>query len=265
VRFGLKVRGDDRLKQQSRIEEVLALVHMSDYASRKPNQLSGGQQQRVALARALAVEPHCLLLDEPLSNLDAKLRHEMRTEIRDICKRSGTTTIYVTHDQKEALSVADRIAVMCAGKLVQVGGPGDLYYRPVNSFVADFIGHTNLLDGEVVGRDDDTVAIDPAAGRLIAAAGAAGWAGTVSGPVTVSIRPEQMAIARNGHAASSTRKNRVVGKPIETTFLGEATEHVLQVGDQRLKVIAAPPLFELPAEITVEFDPHDVVVLPRAE
>jgi iron(III) transport system ATP-binding protein len=276
VRFGLKVRGASTAEQQRRIEEVLDLVHMTDYAARKPNQLSGGQQQRVALARALAVNPDCLLLDEPLSNLDAKLRHEMRSEIREICKRSGTTTIYVTHDQKEALSVADRIAVMRAGKLVQVGRPGDLYYRPANSFVADFIGHTNLLDGEVVGRDGDTIAIDTPAGRLVAAAGAdlaatatatAADAAAVGGRVTVSIRPEQMAIARNGQGAvSSTGKNRIVGRPIETTFLGEATEHVLQVGGQRLKVIAAPPLFELPTEITVEFDPHDVVVLPpRAE
>src|SRR5687768_12044277 len=121
VRFGLKVRGTPRDDQHRRLAEVLRLVQMAPYASRKPNQLSGGQQQRVALARALAVNPDCLLLDEPLSNLDAKLRHEMRGEIRRICKTAGFTTIYVTHDQKEALSVADRIAVMRDGKLVQVG------------------------------------------------------------------------------------------------------------------------------------------------
>src|SRR6185437_15317719 len=112
VRFGLSVRGMDRAAQEKRIDEVLKLVQMDKLADRKPNQLSGGQQQRVALARALAVNPDCLLLDEPLSNLDAKLRHEMRTEIRRICKTAGITTIYVTHDQKEAMSVADRIAVM---------------------------------------------------------------------------------------------------------------------------------------------------------
>src|SRR5205085_1465014 len=135
-----------------RIDQVLGLVQMSELAERKPNELSGGQQQRVALARALAVEPDCLLLDEPLSNLDAKLRHEMRTEIRRICKTQNLTTIYVTHDQKEALSTADRIAVMNKGKVVQVGTPADLYHKPVSSFVAGFIGETNLLSGVVISR-----------------------------------------------------------------------------------------------------------------
>src|SRR5438309_8639319 len=122
---------------------------MSEYANRKPGQLSGGQQQRVALARALAVNPACLLLDEPLSNLDAKLRHEMRGEIRRICKTAGFTTIYVTHDQREALSVADRIAVLKGGRLIQVGTPGELYHRPRTSFVAGFVGQTNLLPGRL--------------------------------------------------------------------------------------------------------------------
>src|SRR5689334_21929435 len=143
IRFGLGVRGMSPPDQLQRIEEVLALVQMREFAERKPNQLSGGQQQRVALARALAVRPACLLLDEPLSNLDAKLRHEMRSEIRRICKSAGFTTIYVTHDQKEALSVADRIAVLKAGRVAQVGTPDELYHRPQTSFVADFIGQTN--------------------------------------------------------------------------------------------------------------------------
>ena len=129
VRFGLSVRGMDRTAQDRRVDEVLSLVQLDRLADRKPNELSGGQQQRVALARALAVKPDCLLLDEPLSNLDAKLRQEMRSEIRRICKTGGFTTIYVTHDQKEALSVADRIAVLKDGKLIQVGTPGELYHR----------------------------------------------------------------------------------------------------------------------------------------
>src|SRR5215203_1734449 len=153
IRFGLDVRKLDRAHQDVRIAEVLRLVQMENLGDRKPNQLSGGQQQRVALARALAVRPDCLLLDEPLSNLDAKLRHEMRSEIRRICKTAGFTTIYVTHDQKEALSVADRIAVLRAGRLAQVGTPGELYHRPNSGFVADFIGSTNLLPGRIVGRD----------------------------------------------------------------------------------------------------------------
>jgi iron(III) transport system ATP-binding protein len=139
VRFGLAVRKFDREQQKRRVDEVLSLVRMSELADRKPNQLSGGQQQRVALARALAVNPACLLLDEPLSNLDAKLRLEMRSEIRRICKDGKFTTIYVTHDQKEALSIADRIAILNAGRLEQVGTPAEVYHRPANAFVADFM------------------------------------------------------------------------------------------------------------------------------
>jgi len=254
VRFGLQVRKVTKAEQDRRIDDVLSLVQMEALGDRKPNQLSGGQQQRVALARALAVQPDCLLLDEPLSNLDAKLRHEMRSEIRRICKTAGFTTIYVTHDQKEALSVADRIAVLKAGKLMQVGTPSQLYHEPNSTFVADFIGHTNLLQGEILSRDGQMVQVQTPAGRMTARA-----ADDVPNRVTVSIRPEQMQIARNGHVAQG--RNRIVGRPIETTFLGEASEHVLLVGEQRVTVIAAPPLFEVPAEMAVEFDPDDVVVL----
>jgi iron(III) transport system ATP-binding protein len=139
VRFGLGVRGVNKSEQLVLVDEVLDIVHMREYSSRKPSELSGGQQQRVALARALAVKPACLLLDEPLSNLDAKLRHEMRGEIKGICKSAGLTTVYVTHDQKEALAIADRIAVMRAGRIEQVGTPSDVYHRPVNEFVREFL------------------------------------------------------------------------------------------------------------------------------
>src|SRR5205823_4227957 len=139
IRFGLQVRGLSSAEQNQRVDEALALVQMKEYGHRKPNELSGGQQQRVALARALAVKPACLLLDEPLSNLDAKLRLEMRAEIRRICKSAGVTTVYVTHDQKEALSIADRIAVMRAGSIEQVGTPSDVYHRPASEFVRDFL------------------------------------------------------------------------------------------------------------------------------
>lgn len=255
VRFGLSVRKVDRGEQDRRIDEVLELVQMTPYAARKPNQLSGGQQQRVALARALAVKPDCLLLDEPLSNLDAKLRHEMRSEIRRICKTAGFTTIYVTHDQKEALSVADRIAVLKAGRLAQVGTPSELYHRPRSAFVADFIGQTNLLAGRIVGRAGSSVEIETAAGKFRAA-----HAELNGDNVTISIRPEQMQIVRG---AATNGRNRIVGRPVETTFLGEASEHVLLVGEEKLKVISAPPMFQVPETMTVEFDPEDVVVLTR--
>jgi iron(III) transport system ATP-binding protein len=255
VRFGLKVHGMARPEQDRRIAEVLGLVRMEPYADRKPNQLSGGQQQRVALARALAVDPDCLLLDEPLSNLDAKLRHEMRSEIRRICKTAGSTTIYVTHDQKEALSVADRIAVMRDGKIVQIGRPGDLYHKPANSFVADFIGHTNLLPGTIYSRNCEMVGVDTPAGRFNAATDRK----DLPDRVMLSIRPEQMRIVNATN--TSPASNRMVGKAIESTFLGEASEHVLQVNDFRLKVVSAPPLFDVSGELAVEFDAEDVVVL----
>jgi iron(III) transport system ATP-binding protein len=254
VRFGLDVRGVSSSEQTRRIDEVLQLVQMDKYADRKPNQLSGGQQQRVALARALAVNPACLLLDEPLSNLDAKLRHEMRSEIRRICKTAGFTTIYVTHDQKEALSVADRIAVLKDGKLMQIGSPGELYHRPNSSFVADFIGQTNLFRGKVSARETGSVSLSTPLGTLRAAAAPASVT-----DVTISIRPEQMRVVREDSPRSGW--NLLRGKPIETTFLGEASEHVLQVEQAQVKVISAPPLFDVPEQLVVEFDPRDVVVL----
>ena len=263
VRFGLNVRKVDPREQVKRINEVLKLVQLDHLADRKPNQLSGGQQQRVALARALAVNPDCLLLDEPLSNLDAKLRHEMRSEIRRICKTAGFTTIYVTHDQKEALSVADRIAVLKDGKLAQVGTPSELYHKPSSAFVADFIGHTNLLTGRVIERKDDAVRVETPAGRFLASGGGeASKPSSLPEDVTVSIRPEQMRLTRGG--ATSNGRNVITGRAVETTFLGEASEHVLLVNEsQRIQVICAPPLFDVPEQMSVEFDPQDVVVLAQ--
>jgi iron(III) transport system ATP-binding protein len=254
IRFGLQVRGLSAGEQNQRIDEALALVQMKEYGDRKPNQLSGGQQQRVALARAMAVRPACLLLDEPLSNLDAKLRHEMRSEIRRICKSSGYTTIYVTHDQKEALSIADRIAVMKDGTLAQVGPPGELYQKPRNKFVADFIGNTNLISATITGRNGNRIELNSAAGPMVAIGD-----GDLPKTVTVSIRPEQMQVARGDAPANG--RNRLSGKILQTTFLGEASEHVLLVNETRLRVINTPPIFDPPQQMRVEFDPEDVVVL----
>jgi iron(III) transport system ATP-binding protein len=261
VSFGLEIRGADAADLKSRVDEVLGLVQMEQYADRRPNQLSGGQQQRVALARALAVNPACLLLDEPLSNLDAKLRNEMRSEIRRICKTAGCTTIYVTHDQKEALSIADRIALLQSGKIVQLGTPSQLYHEPKTAFVADFIGNTNLLDGTIVSRNDQQLQIETAAGRFSAIA-----KGPLPDKVRLSVRPEQMRILREGATNGNLGNgnpgvNRVLGKPIETTFLGEASEHVLLVNGHRLRVVSTPPLFDVPETMTAEFDAADVVVL----
>ena len=261
IRFGLRVRKMPADLQRKQIDSVLKLVQMQQYADRRPNELSGGQQQRVALARALAVNPACLLLDEPLSNLDAKLRLEMRSEIRRICKSAGYTTIYVTHDQKEALSVADRIAVLKEGRLVQVGTPADLYHRPANSFVADFIGQTNLIAGIVVGRQGDLLRIETPAG-MISAKGDSPDAKRV----VISIRPEQIHLSRNGEVKTTGQQsetNILRGKLDQTTFLGESSEHVVSVNGQRLKAISSPPLMEATGEVGLQFSATDVMVLPE--
>jgi iron(III) transport system ATP-binding protein len=260
VRFGLDVRKVPADKQTKRVDEVLRLVQMERYADRKPNQLSGGQQQRVALARALAVNPACLLLDEPLSNLDAKLRHEMRSEIRRICKEAGFTTIYVTHDQKEALSVADRIAILRDGRLEQLGTPHELYRQPASSFVADFIGQTNLFKAKIVSRDEAGVSLDSQIGPLRASAAPA------SGEdVMVSLRPEHIRIDR--YALPREGQNHLSGRPVESTFLGESSEHLLKFdgagGGATLKVISTPPMLDTPPTLSVNFDPADVVVLAQ--
>ncbi len=150
VAFGLEMRKLSKSETSQRVADALDMVQMSDRADYKPSQLSGGQQQRVALARALVIKPTCLLLDEPLSNLDAKLRLEMRSEIRRVCKTSGLTAVYVTHDQNEALSIADRMVVLNQGRIQQLGAPQDIYRHPHSRFVAEFIGETNFIEGVII-------------------------------------------------------------------------------------------------------------------
>jgi len=280
IRFGLSVREAPGKAQLAQVEKALDIVQMRALAERKPQELSGGQQQRVALARALAVEPACLLLDEPLSNLDTHLRQELRREIQRICRQAGITTVYVTHDQKEALSTADRIAVMKDGRLVQVGTPQELYRAPVNAFVAEFMGATNLIEGEVVPAGDGLVHAATGVGEVVAASGPA------SGRVTVSIRPELIRIVPTsgfdagresiarlagdsaaGHARVGTGRqpfvNRLTGTLVEDTFFGQSSEHLVAVGNGHLSVVSAPPQYGLTGAVALEFAPADVVVLAR--
>lgn len=156
VAFGLKQRKVAKEELETRTEEYLKLMQIDQFADRKPDQLSGGQQQRVALARALVINPDVLLMDEPLSNLDAKLRVDMRQAIRDIQRRIGITTVYVTHDQEEAMTISDHIAVMNLGEIQQVGSPKELYHKPHNEFVANFIGKTNLIDAKIIKENNKT-------------------------------------------------------------------------------------------------------------
>ncbi|HEU4920043.1 MAG TPA: ABC transporter ATP-binding protein [Candidatus Limnocylindrales bacterium] len=210
IGFGLKVRRTPRARAREKVAELLELIHLPDKGDRYPWQLSGGQQQRVALARALAIEPQVLLLDEPLSALDAKIRVALRKEIRTIQRQLGITTVYVTHDQEEALSLSDRVVVMNEGRIEQIGAPADIYNFPATSFVASFVGTLNLIAGRVV---------DAAAGRL----SIDGQEVRTSKPiedardgatVTVAIRPESVELGDGGGA------NRLRGPVEDVSFLG---------------------------------------------
>jgi len=190
VAFGLEMKRIPRAEINQRASEALEMVRLPRMEDRRPNQLSGGQQQRVALARALVNRPSVLLLDEPLGALDLKLRKEMQIELKDLQHRVGITFVYVTHDQEEALTMSDRIAVMHEGRVLQVGSPTEIYERPNCRFVADFIGETNFLDGEVVGRDDGHVAVKIRPGVTIRVP--AGEESPAHTQVTVAIRPEKI-------------------------------------------------------------------------
>ena len=193
VSYGLRLRKRPAAEIRARLDQALRKVNLAGLEARYPGQLSGGQQQRVALARALVLEPDILLLDEPLSNLDAKIRVQVRAEIRTLQQELSITTIYVTHDQEEALSMSDRVAVMQDGRVLQVGVPRELYERPRTRFVADFVGTNNLLDGQVVEENGAELIVKTSLGPLFAIAGAA-----VAGPCVLAIRPENIAIAQAG-------------------------------------------------------------------
>ncbi len=270
VAFGLSVRRVPAEERTRRVGEALAVVRMQDYAKRTPNQLSGGQQQRVALARALVVRPDVLLLDEPLSNLDARLRIELRSEIRRICKDSGITTVYVTHDQKEALSMADRVAILDQGRLVQLGPPRDLYRRPATRFVAEFLGETNFIPCSLVERSADRTTVHTPLGPLISTAPPPPPLAAVTpahaAPLICSIRPEALHIADYRTAPVNAIKARIVS----STYLGELAHHEVEAKPEadgkplRLQVAqlnpsAAPP--DPARDVTFVVDPDDVVLL----
>jgi iron(III) transport system ATP-binding protein len=274
VAFGLREQGVSRSEIKGRVAEALRSTQIADHGPRSIDELSGGEQQRVALARALVVRPRCLLLDEPLSNLDAKLRRSMREEIRRICKSFGLTTIYVTHDQKEALAVADRIAVMRAGRILQVGRPDELYRRPRSCAVASFIGETNLLKGRVTAvTSEATVMVESVLGTLVAVPGEA-IAPVAGQEVWISIRPECLRRASAGESPGSPRANVIRGEVAASVYLGELAERQLTVGDARLSMYElnpsmdarAAPTGEATSEwVAVAVDPADVQLLPMDE
>jgi len=213
ISFGLEMRGLSGREARSKVDAVIDMVQLGGLHERYPRQLSGGQQQRVALARALVVEPALLLLDEPLANLDAKLRDEMRVFIRSLQQRIGITTLYVTHDQVEAMIMSDRIVVMFAGRIHQVGAPREIYHQPATRDVAGFIGQSNLFAGKVVAREDACMVVETAVG-LIRCKGPLGFAVGATGHVMV--RPEALRLARpNGGFAGRMTEQHFLGNLVD--------------------------------------------------
>jgi iron(III) transport system ATP-binding protein len=216
VEYPLKIQKVDKAERTKKVQNILDMVHLGEYGERYPNQLSGGQQQRVALARALVANPSLLLLDEPLSNLDAKLRESMRFEISALQKRLGITVIYVTHDQSEAMTMSDRIVVMSAGVVQQIGKPYDIYTKPANKMVADFIGLVNFLPGVVKG---DRAFLE---GTEVSFANDK----NLTGNVTIAVRPENIKLSKTGGIVQGIMKHRF--------YLGDSVDYRVQVGDKHV-------------------------------
>lgn len=219
VAYPLKIQKVPKEERLKRVNEMLELVHLGEYGHRYPHQLSGGQQQRVALARALVAQPGLLLLDEPLSNLDAKLRESMRFEILSIQKALGITVVYVTHDQGEAMAMSDRVVVMSKGVVQQISAPHEIYTNPANKMVADFIGLVNFMQGEV---SDDRVYLQGTTASFPNTSG-------VSGSATIAVRPENITMSRGGGMLEGTLTHRF--------YLGDAVDYRVTVGDHDVRVI----------------------------
>ncbi|MEU0070418.1 ABC transporter ATP-binding protein [Streptomyces sp. NPDC006332] len=225
VAFGLRRRGIRSVKKQ--VEEMLDLVQLGEQARKKPHQLSGGQQQRVAVARALINTPKVLLLDEPLGALDLKLRRQMQLELKRIQTEVGITFIHVTHDQEEAMTMADTVAVMNAGRVEQLGSPTDLYENPNTTFVANFLGTSNLIEAEVDGSGDDIV-LKAGGGKLVLPQARCSAPTTTGGRVLVGIRPEKISLTHADQAGEIPEgRNRITGTIADSSFIGVSTQYVI--------------------------------------
>ena len=252
-----------RAEIERRVTDLLEVVGMGDYLHRPSTQLSGGQQQRLALARALARQPSLLLLDEPLSNLDAQLREQMRLELKDLQRKSGVTSVYVTHDQSEALAISDRIAVMNEGRIVQIGPPGEIYERPNSEFVANFIGKTNLLRGRLVeaARADTFGKVETAVGVFRCYFSAPAAAGSA---VTFVIRPENLTVTGGAAGGAAAGENNLVtGHVRRETYLGEIAEYGVEIGGETELVVRTAPASGISVgnELTLRLVPEKTVVL----
>lgn len=266
VAFGLEMEGASKGEIAKRVGRALEMVQLTGMDRRHPRQISGGQQQRVALARALVKTPDVLLLDEPLGALDLKLRKEMQLELKALQQQLGITFIYVTHDQEEALTMSDRIAVMSFGKVMQIGSPVEIYERPTSRFVADFIGETNILEGKVKTVQGDKTVVDiPAWGEEIA--GLATGPVSVGDEVAVSIRPEKIRLSNE----PGIKHNSLEGAVVTSTYIGSDTRVFLDVRGQRLKVWEQNHISTLDPrayyrngqKVWVNLLPENTLVLPR--
>jgi len=242
---------------REKVLRVLKTVALEDFADREATKLSGGQQQRLALARALVMEPRLLLLDEPLSNLDAKLRERMRFELKRLQRELGITTVYVTHDQSEALALSHSIAVMNAGRIEQIGSPREIYERPHNQFVADFVGSTNFLEARVLAREGDFYRVSSQIGGMKVLATDPLATDEI---VTISVRPEDIELSEQKNDGPNVWEGTVYQK----IFLGESVDFVVTVGEHQLQCKAHPSLRTRVEEaIYLRADPEKCVALKR--
>ncbi|MFB7312720.1 ABC transporter ATP-binding protein [Streptomyces sp. NPDC056192] len=268
VAFGLRRRGIKSVKKQ--VDDMLELVQLGDFAKRKPHQLSGGQQQRVAVARALINHPQVLLLDEPLGALDLKLRRQMQLELKRIQTEVGITFIHVTHDQEEAMTMADTVAVMNAGRVEQLGAPADLYENPKTTFVANFLGTSNLIEGEITESGTD-ILVGAGGSTLRLPAGRCSAPTARGGRILVGIRPEKISLASAGEADTiAAGRNRVTGRIVDSSFIGVSTQYVvespagkaLQVYEQNVGHRAG---LTRGAEVVLHWDPEHTFGLDAAQ
>ena len=262
IAYGLKLRKVGKAEMQERVQRVLSLVKLPHVADRYPKQLSGGQRQRIAIARALVIEPSLLLLDEPLSNLDAKLREELRDELKRLHHEIGVTTIFVTHDQEEALSLSDRIVVLNHGRVEQIGTPLEIYNQPASEFVHTFIGKTNRMEGEVVEAAGDRVTVVTSEGLRIEAARQS-RSFTPRQKVAVFVRPERITLSET---PASDAANKVQGNLQISSFLGSYTETVVHAGGHTLSVkvqmIDQAASLNAGTEVWCQWRAEDVLVMP---
>ncbi|MEW2517171.1 ABC transporter ATP-binding protein [Actinacidiphila alni] len=249
-----------RKEIEERVERVLDVIELGSYARRPATKLSGGQQQRLALARALVTQPELMLLDEPLSNLDAKLRETMRFELKRLQRELNLTAIYVTHDQSEALVMSNRIAVMDKGRIEQIGKPREIYTRPASRFVAEFIGTANFIEATVLSVTGDEVVVDCAQGRLVARQ--VDQPPAVGDSVLVSIRPESVDISTTRHGDVPTEWT---GTVVTRAFMGDVVDHIVAVGKQEIHCRSNPTVSIQPGtEVHLSVAPEKVTLVPGA-